>query len=330
MAKFVGAFGSSHSLVCYLPPERWNQRQDKRSMRQDVPRDTLEENQRKANRVKQGFATLYQKVTEAKPDVVVVFGDDQLECFDFNNFPAFAVYVGAEFSGYTTESAMTRPDGARLPSAPQQRVQGHPELGVGLLTGLMKRGFDLAYSMDMPKRDHGVGHAFMRPAESLTAFNIPILPVLFNCYYAPQPTAMRCYQLGRAVREVIEDYPQDLRVAVVGSGGLWHTPRQKGSYIDYEFDRHMLDRLKVGDARGMAEHFDGYRIPEGDTSQDVSTRGSECTGMPGLGGPQGGTRETCTWIAAAGVCEGRPWTVVDYVPVYSTPIGVGLAYCTDL
>ena len=37
-----------------------------------------------------------------KPDVIVVFGDDQLECFDFNNFPSFAVYVGEEFEGHTS------------------------------------------------------------------------------------------------------------------------------------------------------------------------------------------------------------------------------------
>jgi Catalytic LigB subunit of aromatic ring-opening dioxygenase len=327
MAKFVGAFGMSHSSVCYMPPERWNARQSKRSMRPDVPVDSLEECQRKASRLKQAYATLRQKMAEVKPDAVLIFGDDQLECFDFRNFPAFAVYVGPEFSGHVTASHLAKPEGTGMPDAPMQRVPGHSELGVGLLTGLMKRGFDMAYCMDIPKPENGLGHAFMRPAETLADFNIPMVPVLFNCFYAPQPSAMRCYQLGRAVRDVIDAYPGDLRVAVVGSGGLWHTPRKKNSYIDHEFDRHMVDRLKVGDARGMAEHFDNYRIPEGDTSQDVGQRGPEVTGMPGPGGPQGGTRETTTWIAAAATCEGRPWTVVDYVPIFSTPMGAGMAYC---
>ena len=48
--------------------------------------------------------------------------------------------------------------------------------------------------------------------------------------------------------------------------------------------------------------------------------------MPGFGGPQGGTRETCNWIAAAAVADGRPATLVDYVPVYASPIGAGFAY----
>ena len=53
----------------------------------------------------------------------------------------------------------------------------------------MQRGFDPAFCMDMPKPEHGIGHAILRPAESLTDFDTPIVPVLLNCYYAPQPTA---------------------------------------------------------------------------------------------------------------------------------------------
>jgi hypothetical protein len=181
--------------------------------------------------------------------------------------------------------------------------------------------------MDMPKPEHGLGHAFMRPAESLTDLQTPVVPVLFNSYYAPQPTAMRCYQLGRAVREAIEENPSDLRVAIVGSGGLWHTPGMKGAYLDEDFDRVLLGHLEAGDGKGMAEYFDAYRIPEGDTSQEWRQPGREVTGMPGFGGPQGGTRETCHWIAAAGVADGARSTVVDYIPVYASPIGIGFTYC---
>ena len=78
----------------------------------------------------------------------------------------------------------------------------------------MKRGFDPAFSMDMPKPEDGLGHAFMRPAESLTDLSLPIVPVLMNCYFAPQPTGTRCYEFGKAMREAIEAFPGDLRVAV--------------------------------------------------------------------------------------------------------------------
>ncbi|MGH7418634.1 MAG: hypothetical protein ACREKB_12755, partial [Candidatus Rokuibacteriota bacterium] len=55
-------------------------------------------------------------------------------------------------------------------------------------------------------------------------------------------------------------------------------------------------------------------------------RGPGATGLPDAVGPRGGTRETCNWIAAAAVAEGRPATLVDYVPIYASPIGAGFAY----
>jgi hypothetical protein len=180
--------------------------------------------------------------------------------------------------------------------------------------------------MDMPKPERGVGHAILRPAESITDYDIPIVPVLVNCYYAPQPTAQRCYDFGKAIRDIIEADKSDLRVAVVGSGGLWHTPGAKQAYLDEDWDRGFLKYLEAGDARGMAEHFDSYVIPEGDLSQYVGERGRGATGMPGFGGPQGGTREACNWIVAAAVGDGTRNTIVDYVPVYASPIGAAFSY----
>jgi len=313
MAKLVSIVNMAHSPFCYRPPEQWNEVRASRSLRADVPFDDIDVNRTKWTRIQRAFTTLREALSAARPDVIVVFGDDQLECFDFSNYPSFSVYVGPEFQG-------------TLFSGKMQRVPGHTELAVAVLSGLMRRGFDPAFSMDMPKPERGIGHAFLRPAESLTDFTIPIVPVLVNCYYAPQPTALRCYQLGRAVREVIDEHPGRLRVAVVGSGGLWHTPAAPDAYLDEEFDGALLRYMQAGDARGMAEHFDGYKVPPGDRSQDLGTRSRGVTGMPTASGPQGGSRETCNWIAATAVGEGRPATVVDYVPVYASPIGAAFAY----
>jgi hypothetical protein len=309
--------------------------------------DDLESSRQKAERIRNGFATLRQKLTEARPDVIVIFGDDQLECFDFNNMPAFAVYVGEEFEGAISSAESLDKDVAigntRLgspttavaePAAPSKparaRLKASPGLGTAILTGLMQRGFDPAFCMDMPKPEEGVGHAFMRPAESLSDLQTPVLPVFINCYYTPQPTAMRCYQFGRAVREVIHGYPEDLRIAVIGSGGLWHTPGEVDAYLNEDFDRESLRLMAGGNIRGMAVHFDSYQIPGRDRSQFAGARTKSTTGLPSFGGPQGGTRETCSWITAAAVADGKPATIVDYIPVYASPIGVGFAYWPEL
>lgn len=342
MAKVVGVINTAHTPFCYMPPERWNEVRANRSLREDVPMDDLEENLRKKERIEAGFSTLRAKFQEMKPDVVVICGDDQLECFDFNNFPSFAVYVGESFEGHTSNRD-TGLFGRPQPSAEQgggaatatvarpdnygmARLDAHPALATSILTGVMQRGFDPAFCMDMPKPEKGIGHAFLRPAESVTDMKTPVIPVLINCYYAPQPTAKRCYEFGKALKESIEAHPENLRVVIMGSGGLWHTPGAKEAYLDEDFDRAALEFLAAGDIKGMAEHFDSYEIPDGDKSQYVGERARQATGMPGFGGPQGGTREICGWITAAAAADGQPSTVVDYIPVYASPVGVSFSY----
>ena len=39
-----------------------------------------------------------------------------------------------------------------------------------------------------------------------------------------------------------------------------------------------------------------------------------------------GTGETRNWVVASAVVDGVPGTVVDYVPVYSSPCAMGFAY----
>jgi hypothetical protein len=313
MATLAGVFTMSHSPFCYMPPERWNDVRASRSLRRDVPADDVDTNRAKAARVEAAFATLRARLAAARPDVIVIFGDDQLECFDFRNYPAFAIYAGEKFQG-------------SLAGGGSASVPGHPALAAALLTGLMRHGFDPAFSLDMPKPERGIGHAFLRPAESLTDFTTPIVPVFLNCYYAPQPTARRCCELGAAVRRVIDEHPEPLRVAVVGSGGLWHTPRAKDAYLDEAFDRAMLDAMLAGDARRMARHFDAYVVPADDASQVVGAPGPGATGLPDATGPRGGTRETCNWIAAAAVVAGSPATLLDYIPIYASPIGAAFAH----
>ena len=327
MAKLVGVFGMSHSMYPIVPVDRWPTFYDlRRTPREGLPADSAEESALKVQRVHGALKILHDQVAELKPDVMVVFGDDQLECFNYNNMPAFAVYMGKTFSGYGTKTFLDRAKQSAPFAHPQDVMPGHPEFAKGLVEGLLRRGFDPAYCMDMPNVEGGMGHAFLRPAEWLGEFKLPTVPILVNCFFPPQPTAMRCYQLGRAVREVIDAYPGDLRVIVVGSGGLWHTPGMDKPYIDAEFDGQMLGRLKLGEARAMAEYFDNYKVPEGDVSQDTSKPARFSNGVQGYGGPQGGTREHSNWIAAAAACEGRPWTVLDYVPIYRSPIAVAFAY----
>ncbi|WP_225991239.1 DODA-type extradiol aromatic ring-opening family dioxygenase [Actinomadura montaniterrae] len=41
-------------------------------------------------------------------------------------------------------------------------------------------------------------------------------------WWPPQPTTARCAALGEALRAAVQDFPDDRRVAVIGSGGPSH------------------------------------------------------------------------------------------------------------
>jgi Catalytic LigB subunit of aromatic ring-opening dioxygenase len=329
MAKLVGTFFHSHGGTTSIPGDLWSELRSGRPVREDVPMDDHETNLKKAERTHEGFRVLRERIAELRPDVLVVFSDDQLECFDFNNYPAFAIFVGETFKKSPRPARGSRAVGRH--AEPGACFKGHPEMGTAILTGVMQRGFDPAFCMDMPKPDRGIAGGIIRTAEELTDWQVPIVPVMMNVYFAPQPTGLRCYQFGKAVREVIDAYPDDVRVGVIASGGLWHTPNQKGAWLNETFDRRTLDYLKAGDAHGMAEYFESYIVPPDDPSQDITTPRRQVTGMPSVGkGPQFGSRETCTWISAAAVSEGCPTTIVDYIPVYASPVGNAFAYCDQV
>jgi hypothetical protein len=326
MATLVGTFFHSHGGTTDTPGELWRAMRLGRPVRDDVLIEDDETNIAKAARIHDGFRVLREKIAELKIDALVVFSDDQLECFDFNNYPTFAIFVGPEFKKTPRVRFPGQPQMGRH-AEPGTAFKGCPDLAVATLTGVMKRGFDPAFCMDMPKPDRGLAGGVVRTAEELTDWTLPIVPVMMNLYFAPQPTAVRCYQLGKAVREVIDEYPADMRIGVVGSGGLWHTPGRPGAWLNVEFDRKTLALLEAGDAKGMAEHFDSYVIPDDDPSQNTSHTERRDTGMPSPGGPALGTRETCAWIAAAAASEGRPTTIVDYIETWASPVGNAFAYC---
>lgn len=332
MATICAVICASHSPFLYAAPEEWETARISRSasdaFARDLPHDTPEENKAKHARCTRAFGILSAQLREARPDVLLVFGDDQLEQFNFGSLPAFCVFIGESISGYRISPYFGLPVGRERPARPKTpehwvTLEGHPLFARRLVSELVARRFDMAFSASAG--GSGIGHAFTRPLESLAGgAATPVVPFYINCYYGPQPTALRCYELGRAVREIVDAWPSDLRVGVIGSGGLWHTPMGRNAYIDQTFDREILAALTRGDARAMAEIFDA-RQPEVDPDDaEQVERVSGGTGMVlGLGS---GSGEIRNWIAASAVVDGTPGTVVDYVDINASPVGAGFAY----
>jgi hypothetical protein len=334
MARVCIVIAASHSPFLFTPSEQWEpgraMRFSRGALSAEMPVDTVAENAVKETRIKAAYGVLRERLDAAKPDVMLIFGDDQHEQFNFKNFPALAMFTGPSYSGYKISRWVglpVRPDRPEREKTPEHwvTVQSHPEFSQALMRELMIDGFDLAFSNELPDPEEGMGHAFMRPSIYLDPeYRIPTVPFFVNCYFGPQPTAKRCYQLGRAVRAAIERIPLDLNVAVIGSGGLWHLPNYPKSWLDETFDANILARIKAGDARKTAEYFDSVVLPYDPADKDSIELASGGTGM--VLGYGGGTGETRNWIAASAVADGQPGTVVDYIPVYASPLGAAFAY----
>lgn len=318
MSEIVGVLYTSHGAFTTTPSSEWAGVRARRSFRDDVPVESQDEMDGKWARVLASMRVLREKLAELRPTVLVIVGDDQEECFAFTNHPTIAVYVGEEFTGRVPKSfaASGEPTMATVPGA--------PSLGRHVLCGLLERGFDPAFMTGLPSTERGISHAIINPLAFYTDFSIPTLPVLLNAYYAPQITARRSCQVGMALGALLREYPGDERIVVVGSGGLWHTPGRPQSWLNEDFDRSALKLLEEADFESWAKLFDEYS-PGKDPSQEIDGVGRGVTGLPGVGGPQFGTRETICWLAAGSAAGGKA-TVVDYIPIYASPVGNAFAY----
>lgn len=98
IARITTVIATSHSPFLFNLPETWNAVRDKRPFGEGVPFDDLEANRAKFACTEAAFATVRNAFQANKPNVMVVFGDDQKEQFDFKNFPSFGSPRGMGFA----------------------------------------------------------------------------------------------------------------------------------------------------------------------------------------------------------------------------------------
>jgi len=236
-----------------------------------------------------------QKLLDAKPDVLVVVGDDQRELFLDDGMPTFAVFWGDQVTVIPHEHLLPSLEPARWANF-GERVETyptHPGLGRHIVEQMMVEGFDVA-QLTRQFEGRGIGHSFIFTRNRIMdkSLNIPMVPITINTYFPPnQPTVSRCYSFGKALRKAIESWDSDLRVALVASGGLSHF------VVDEELDRLSLKGMMERDEKLLAS------IPEHEFLS--------------------GTSEIKNWFAVAGAVEHLNMKLLDYIPAYRTPAGTG-------
>ena len=184
-----------------------------------------------------------ETLTRARPDVLVMVGSDHFHQLWLDNMPQFLIgkapFYDANFHNEEREFGL-----------PRMLLTGHEELSGYLLRGGLDAGFDLAFSNEL-RIDHSITCPIItvRPQNDL-----PIVPVYTNIFAPPLPQPKRFVQLGRTLRQLIEAWPSNLRVAVIGTGHLsleLGGPRQFGPHgPDPEFDARAVRWIADGDIEG--------------------------------------------------------------------------------
>ncbi|MDG4829067.1 extradiol ring-cleavage dioxygenase [Solwaraspora sp. WMMD1047] len=184
-----------------------------------------------------------ETLARANPDVLVMVGSDHFHQLWLDNMPQFLIgkapFYDANFYNEEREFGL-----------PRMLLTGHEELSAYLLRGGLDAGFDLAFSNEL-RIDHSITCPIItvRPQNDL-----PIVPVYTNIFAPPLPQPKRFVQLGRTLRQLIEAWPSDLRVAVIGTGHLsleLGGPRQFGPHgPDPEFDARAVRWIADGDIEG--------------------------------------------------------------------------------
>jgi 3-O-methylgallate 3,4-dioxygenase len=342
MAKIVGGFGSSHSpLMSLTSGELWETHaqndwrnrelvkmpEGKRVTWDELLASADPEIAKVVNRemfdqrieaLQDGLDDLNKRFADTRPDVVVMFGDDQSEFFFDDNMPMINVYWGEEIQ---LVPRAVRPDASESQkvTAAAYGTDDRPypcdrDLGLKIITELCDMDFDVSHTqyqkeeyggkigpanwyLDMDRttkpRRFGLPHAFSFPiARWFDGMDVPIVPITINTCYPPNWIGpRRAYNLGKAVRQIVEGWDSDKNVAFACSGGLSHF------VVDEELDRLALKGMENADA-SILTTLPRHRL-------------------------QSATTETLNWVAVAGAMGDTKMETIAYEPGYRTNAGTG-------
>lgn len=241
-----------------------------------------------------GFGELGRLIRADRLDALVIISPDHWVNFFLDNLPAICVGVGALHEGPNEPWLAGR--------FPHRQLAGHPALGGHIVETALHAGFEPSISHRLI-----LDHGFCIPLLKAEVDPLPaIVPVIFNDIEPPFPTVRRCYEWGQMLRRAIESWPGDLRVGVLGSGGLSHSIGEPAmGQVEEDFDRECLS------------HFAGSTP---DVLIDYLT-----SKLPLVGN---GASEIRNWVAAHGAAGGKGFSLIAYDAIPEVFVGCGFARWT--
>lgn len=254
-----------------------------------------------AQRLLDGIARMRLGLEDARPDVIVMAGSDHLCQFFFNNMPPFLIGKAERIAGPPGyEQRDWRLDTYDAPIA--GRLARH------LLTQGFEHEVDFAYSDEFI-----VDHAFSVPLNFMRPqADLPVAPIFLNFLAPPVPPARRYRKVGGLVRQIVEDWDEDLRVAVICTGHM--TNGVGGPYMlrhserpESDWDRTINAAILRNDVDDLVAHS---------SWEEMYAQGNNTPGFLGF-------------IFAFGFADGAPPTFHDYVASRNQPLMILLEWSED-
>lgn len=193
-----------------------------------------------------GYGPAKTWLESVRPDLMIVIYNDHMNRFFFDAYPTFALGVADRHE--IADEGWGRRD---LPA-----LRGHPEFGWHLARSLIADEFDPTVCQELSV-DHGI--LSVLPLLCDAPWPMPIVPLAVNVIQHPLPTARRCWRLGQALRRAAQRYAQDLRIVVVGTGGMSHQLHgERFGFVNPEWDAEFLDKLEADPLALTALSHDDY------------------------------------------------------------------------
>lgn len=319
MAQIVLGLGTSHSPMLLSEPVIWlergvqdrtnpllrdyegnevsydevMERADLAALAPELEPETLAE-RHAANQV--AMEVVAKIFAEARADLVIVLGDDHHEVFHDDNMPSLSVYWGKTIpfkpKGPLRWYFKSTPRSPLWYFAEEKEYPVAADHALRLIGDLLASNFDVSHA-SMFREGQGMSHSYAYYYRAIAReVETPMIPISINTYFPPnQMSPGRAYRLGEAIRAAVESWPENIRVAIVATGGLSHF------LVDQELDRRFLDVM----ANGSYDDHANFPINK----------------------LQSGNSELRSWSALAGAVGHLNMNLIDYIPCYRSEAGTG-------
>ncbi len=183
----------------------------------------------------QAYPPIREWLGDHKPDVAINIYNDHGLGFFLDKMPTFAIGAAHE---YRNED-----EGWGIPTLPP--FPGDPTLSWHIIEQMVEQEFDITSCQEL-----AVDHGFVVPMQLFWpgAPNNPdmprAIPISANTVQHPIPTLRRSLNFGKALRQAILGYPEDIKVVILGTGGLSHQlDGSRAGFINKEFDEMCMEKI---------------------------------------------------------------------------------------